>query len=142
MLTDQTPPFSRYFCPLDCDWFHDAPEPTLWDEGPDIELRPGESMQDAVDRLASGVLTERMRKIEGSLREHMDTHTMEQALVRVARQRDEMQRLGRTLEEVRQYAKSCFTAEGSTGLASAQHVLLLLEKGDEPDEEAMRQGGA
>src|SRR5690606_24247093 len=76
MLTSRTPPFSRYFCPLDCGWFHDAPEPGLWDEGPPISMRPDETMQDAVSRMAGGVLLDRIQKIETALREHVEKHTL------------------------------------------------------------------
>jgi hypothetical protein len=87
-----TAPFTRYSCPLECGWHYDDPGP-----GPGevtaISVQPGETFHDTVSRLAGNTARAHAGKVDAAFVEHLDTHTLLQAVTKVAEQRDELQRL-------------------------------------------------
>ncbi|MGW9399383.1 hypothetical protein [Streptomyces sp. NPDC055642] len=84
------PPFTRYFCPLECGWHYDQDQPRPGEglTGP-LAQRPDESFQDLVTRLAGDTARASMQEVDEALREHLDTHTVLQAVTKAVEFRDE-----------------------------------------------------
>lgn len=83
-------PFTRYYCPLECGWHYDQKQPQPG-EGliEPLAQRPDESFQDLVTRLARETARASMQAVDDALREHLDTHTVLQAVAKAAEFRSE-----------------------------------------------------
>jgi hypothetical protein len=120
-------PTTRYSCPLECGWFHDVPEPSLEADTQGVYAQaPGETFQDVIGRVASDTARNHARNVETVVAEHLTTHTLFQALTKVAQQRQELNQLRSTVAQVREYAESRCTEENAN-IASAAWVLHLIE---------------
>ncbi|MFI7096820.1 hypothetical protein [Streptomyces lydicus] len=120
-------PFTRYFCPLECGWYYDLGEPVPG-EGlrEPLAQQPDESFQDLIGRLAETTMQTRQGKVEEALHNHLDTHTMMQAVTKAAEFRKARDEAHATVDRVREYAESRCTDEHAN-VASASWVLYLIE---------------
>lgn len=123
-------PFTRYFCPLECGWYYDLGEPAAGEGLTEpLTQRSGESFQDLVGRLAGATLLAHHQKVEAALSEHLDTHTLMQAVAKVAEFRNERDQARATVARVQEYAESRCTEENAN-FASASWVLHLIDNPD------------
>lgn len=68
---------TRYLCPLECGWHHDAPPPTL-DRIAELGATADPAAQDiheAISSVATSATLAEAKRTETALREHLDTHT-------------------------------------------------------------------
>lgn len=123
-------PFTRYYCPLECGWHYDQDQPQPGDglSAPLVQ-RADESFQDVVARAAGETARALMEEVDGALREHLDTHTVLQAVTKAAEFRGERDQVRATVTRVQEYAESRCTEEGANS-ASASWVLHLIENPD------------
>jgi hypothetical protein len=118
-------PFTRYFCPLECGWHYDDPGP-----GPEdvtaTSVQPGETFHDTVSRLAGTAALAHAGKLDAAFAEHLDTHTLMQAVAKAAEFRNERDQARAAVTRVQKYAESRCTEEHAN-FASASWVLHLIE---------------
>lgn len=119
-------PFTRYFCPLECGWHYDQTPPTPGEGLPQpLAQRPDESFQDLVARMAGETARAHLKQVEDALNEHLNTHSVLQAVTKAAEFRDERDRAHATVARVQKYAESRCTEEHAN-FASASWVLHLI----------------
>lgn len=86
-------PITRYFCPLECGWHYDLGQPNLGDGLTEpLAQHPNESFQDLVGRTARETARVHLTQADDALHDHLDTHTVLQAVTKAAefrQQRDE-----------------------------------------------------
>lgn len=120
-------PFTRYYCPLECGWHYDQRQPQPGEGLTEpLAQRPDESFQDLVTRLAGETARASMQAVDDALREHLDTHTVLQAVTKAAEFRNERDQARATIDRVQKYAESRSTEE-HVNFASASWVLHLIE---------------
>lgn len=120
-------PFTRYYCPLDCGWHYDQEEPRPGERLTEpLSQRPDESFQDLVTRLAGDTARAHMQKVDDALREHLDTHTLLQAVTKAAEFRNQRDQARATIDRVQKYAEFRCTEEHAN-FASASWVIHLIE---------------
>lgn len=121
-------PFTRYFCPLECGWHYDVGEPTPGEGLTEpLAQRANESFQDLVTRAAGETARAHLKKVDDALHEHLDTHTLMQAVTKAAEFRNERDSARATVARVQEYAESRCTEEHAN-FASASWVLHLIDE--------------
>jgi hypothetical protein len=74
-MTETVPPgTTRYYCPLDCGWFHEVPPSGLADLA---GIRPAAdvvALQDVVDSTVQQAMLRRAEETESAIRQHVATH--------------------------------------------------------------------
>jgi hypothetical protein len=74
-MTETVPPgTTRYYCPLNCGWFHDVPPPGLADlagiqPAPDVV-----ALQEVVNSAVQQAVLRRVEATESAIRGHVATH--------------------------------------------------------------------
>lgn len=74
------PGTTRYLCPLECGWHHDAPPPSV-DRIAELGVTAdpaARDVQEAISSVAHRATFAEAQRTETALREHLDTHTTEQ----------------------------------------------------------------
>jgi hypothetical protein len=94
-------PTIRYRCPLDCGWHHDAPPASPDDNPNQYAQAPDETFPDTVARMAGDTARLHVQAMDATLRGHLETHTIPQFVIKLAEQRDAVQRV-RDLHEKRE----------------------------------------
>lgn len=90
---------TRYSCPLECGWHYDTSGPGVIDIKNDSDQNPGETLHDFVERVTRAAMRAHTGTVNAKLAEHLNTHTMPQAVVKLHEQREEILRLRRQLRE-------------------------------------------
>jgi hypothetical protein len=91
---------TRYLCPLECGWHHDAPPPSA-ERIAELGATAGPAAQDiqeAITSVAHRASLAEAERTETALREHLATHTTEQFVRVIHDLRAEVARLHRATE--------------------------------------------